>query len=160
MIGRLLLMLSVCIPSGCNARPERLESPDKQTIFSIEKPKQEVAELPELNSDEKALLEKLEKVEKQVFIGKTVSSFIKQSTIKSYKDYYFANEPPGHLNSLALVYSDKVFIEIYAQELKYMKSFSATLEWDLKVYSKEKIREIRLYVYDDMNIEKCIQTIN
>lgn len=74
---------------GCNTQHEEAESSDKQTTVSTEKPKQTIEEFSELSSHEKALLDKLIKVDKQLFIGKTVGSFIKQATIKRYKEHYF-----------------------------------------------------------------------
>jgi hypothetical protein len=148
-------MLSLVTSYGCTTRHEEVKSTETPIASTVEKPKQKAEDSLALNSHEKALLDKLAKVDKQTFIGKTVGSFIKQSTIKEYKDYYFIDEPPGHLNHLTLVYSDKIHIEIYAQKLEYTKIFSET-GWNLKVYAKEKIKEIRLCTEH----RKCVEIIN
>lgn len=82
------------------------------------------------------------KVHLKNYIGKSVGELLKDNAIQNYNDYYWSHEPPGKLNSLNLVYSNKINLEIYAHPLKFTPSFSETLNFNLELFKKEKITKI------------------
>ena len=82
------------------------------------------------------------KVNLKNYIGKSVGELLKNNAIQNYNDYYWSDEPPGKLNSLNLVYPNKISLEIYAHQLKFTPSFSETLNFNIELFKKEKVTKI------------------
>ncbi len=87
------------------------------------------------------------KIHLKNYIGKTVGELLENEGIKHYNDYYWSDEPPGKLNSLNLIYPNKINLEIYVYPLKFTPSFSETNNFNIELFKKEKI--IKLIIIED-----------
>jgi hypothetical protein len=89
------------------------------------------------------------KIDYSDYIGKPIDDLLQIFPLNSSQvivDTF--DEPTGSLSYAQLVYSTKVFIQLYPDinNLKYVNRYSPTLKWDINLVKKEKILRIRLYV--------------
>ena len=91
-----------------------------------------------------AILNKLRNVVFGNYIGKNMKEFIHNDTIIPYQRCYWKTKSPGLLNHLQLIYIKGLFINVYAEKLKYIKAYSENESWDWKLFLNEKITKIEL----------------
>lgn len=89
------------------------------------------------------LIDSLESVDLAFYLGKTVEELINNDIINTYKYEVWIDEPPGYLNYLCLVYSDKVLLQVKCDTLKYTPRYSSGA-FDFESYLKEKITSVKL----------------
>ena len=139
---KLFIALSVGFTAtSCVFSEKPKEQNESKTVFMEKK-----------QDSDSVLLASIKKINKQLYIGGTVASFLSDSLISKYKEYVFIDEKPGLLSYLSLKYSEKIYIEIEVGKYSYMKSFDEKRQWKLELFNKEKISEIRV-LHNDKPIE-------
>ena len=79
------------------------------------------------------------------FIGKEIRVFLEDSQFSKYKALTVMTSKPGKASSLAVVYDDQYYMEIFPDRFTYMEPFSTTANWDLEKFKMEKIWRIDVY---------------
>lgn len=110
------------------------------------KSKQGVSAVPALRAvqNDSAIFEMLKTINTAALIGKPVDLALKDPFLSKCEQAFFTDEPPGNLSSLTLVYSTKVYVQIYAEDLKYVPAFNKERKWSVEDFRKEAVSDIQI----------------
>ena len=79
------------------------------------------------------------------FKTKPIDSFLTKIPTGYLSMRIFAHGNPKYAETLAVIYPNKVFIEIYVYDFQHMDPRSETFTWDMDLFRKEKIHHIVIY---------------
>ena len=93
-----------------------------------------------------SLLNKIRNIAFGNYIGKTVNDFLYNDSIVNYPHCYWISEPKGYLKYLQLEFAKGLYVNVYAEKLKYIKQYNKDEKWDWKLFLKEKITKIEVEI--------------
>lgn len=91
------------------------------------------------------MLDMLKSADNKQFIGKPVDSLLNSKVFAKYKEAIFIDKKPGMLTHLNLRYAENVFVELNVNGYKHMKPFNEDRKWNLDLFRKEVLSEIKIY---------------
>ncbi|GMT49219.1 MAG: hypothetical protein IEMM0008_0758 [bacterium] len=85
------------------------------------------------------------KINVNFFKGKTVKTLLEYIPY-NYLDYLYLQDPVGLLQGCEFLYQGNILLSVYLNinELKYLKHFSDTLDWDIEKFKQEIIYEAKI----------------
>jgi len=98
-------------------------------------------------NNDSLIINKLRKIYKESYKGKTVSELLNDTLVKGYYEYFYSDEPPGKLSALVLMYTRKIYLKIYFDELQYVERLNFDGDWPIEEIKKEKISHIEIEMH-------------
>jgi len=92
------------------------------------------------NVNNKALLYEEESMRK--YINQPVENLLLGMKEK-YLSYVFIDEPPGNLIGVSFKFPSNKCVDIYVSSFKYLKQLSMERKWDIELFKREKISDIK-----------------
>ena len=103
---------------------------------------------PKMGRSDSILVVKIKSTNPNKFLQQTFNEYLSDDFLKSYKEWFPVDEPPGKLFAIILSYSEEVWVEIIFTDILHQKKFSEKRKWNFSLLKKEKIASIK-YSWED-----------
>lgn len=82
------------------------------------------------------------------YIGKEIDLMISDKEYSNYLEYQFFDLKPRVLSGVRFIYKEK-YIEVFINDVEFIKRFNVKGNWDFEEVKKEKISRIVVYNLED-----------